>query len=173
MSIVSSRPPNTSNSFLYGNNPVYTSGSHTTDPNNEDRYRSFIISGFGGLGFVMYKKDGTMILFPESISGDLPKLSGDYYITNKNYYGHERGDLYVGGPQILNIEGTLLTFSPGKYDIVTYMNGKYKGKHKLINDFENSLSTLIKPLSTGGKRKRQTKGRKAKKHSRRRRSVRA
>ena len=167
MSIVSKVPPEiNSSNFLYGNNPIYR--SHTTDPNNEDRYIEIKIGGFAGRDIGFYEANKKYFPFPHNIAGNLPILKGDYYITHNNRFGIEYGDLYVGGPQILKIEDRTFKFLVGKYNFLKLNTGKYR----LINDSNDSLRKLIVPVSVGGKRKRHTKRRKTNKRTRRRRSIR-
>ena len=83
----------------------------------------------------------------------------------------EVGTLKTTKPQDITIGTKSYTFLPGTYYIKKTQGNKY---YTLMNDSNNPLKNLIVPVvSMGGRRKRQTKGRKAKKHSRRRRSIRA
>lgn len=118
------------------------------------------ISGFGG----KYNEKLPDNLTPFSLTGT--------YIVNQEMtkkYMKEVATLETTKPQIITIGTRTYKFLPGTY----YINKNKHGKYILMNDSEDSLSTLIVPVSMGGRRKRQTKGRKAKKHSRRRRSIRA
>jgi hypothetical protein len=82
----------------------------------------------------------------------------------------EVGTLKTTEDQTIIIGTTTYTFKKGTYYINKTEGNDY---YTLMNVSKNFLKNLIVSVSMGGRRKRQTKGRKAKKHSRRRRSIRA
>jgi len=131
--------------------------------NKSSTPESYTISGFGG----KYNEKLPDNLTPFSLTGT--------YIINKEItakakqYMNEVATLETTKPQVITIGTRTYKFLPGTY----YINKTLDDKYTLINDSKNPLKNLIKPVSMGGRRKRQTKGRKAKKHSRRRRSIRA
>ena len=125
------------------------------------------IDGFGGtaIGFPNTLEEpfnivGTYIDNPNKV-----KLPNNSSPTDKTVV--EVGTLTTITPQEITIESKNYTFGVGTY----YINKTRDGKRILMNVSDvpdNSLKTLIQPLSTGGKRKRHTKRRKTNKRSRRR-----
>jgi hypothetical protein len=151
--------------------------SSTSNPSSsEGTIITIEIAGFGG--------DTTL---PANIVGELPKLTGKYVISQGKIDRSripipeirnnptplslvEVATLTTTEPQEIIINDKKYTVTPHSYSISQRKDGKYK----LSSDSKDlPLSTLIVPVSMGVRRKRQTKGRKAKKHSRRRRSIRA
>jgi len=137
--------------------------------NKSSKETTIRIDGFGGLSIGFPDKltpplniVGTYIDNPNKV-----KLPNNSSPTDKTIV--EVATLTTTTQQEITIESKKYTFGVGTY----YINKTYDGNYILMNDPEDSLSKLIVPVKTGGRRKRQTKGRKAKKHSRRRRSVRA
>jgi hypothetical protein len=125
---------------------------------------SIPIDGFGGLSIGFPHKltqpfniVGIYIDNPNKVT--LPNNSSP---TNKTIV--EVATLTTRTPQKITMESKNYTFGVGTY----YINKTRDGNYILMNDSDNSLSTLIKPLSTGGKRKRHTKRRKTNKRTRRR-----
>ena len=136
------------------------------------------ISGFGGYGD---NTDRFALNIKSELakSDSLPTITGTYTVVTKTPQSSlnitdktvvEVATLTTTEDQTIKIGTKTYTFKAGTYNISKTQDGK----HTLINDSENPLKNLIVPaVSMGGRRKRQTKGRKAKKHSRRRRSIRA
>lgn len=135
------------------------------------------ISGFGGYGD---NTDRFALNIKSELakSDSLPTITGTYTVTKTPEFSLDKtdktvvevGTLKTTEDQTIKIGTKTYTFKAGTYNISKTQDGK----HTLINDSENPLKNLIVPaVSMGGRRKRQTKGRKAKKHSRRRRSIRA
>jgi hypothetical protein len=160
-------------------NKSSTSTSNSSNSKVTNKTEDMItISGFGGYGD---NTDRFALNIKSELakSDSLPTITGTYTVVTKTPQSSldktdktvvEVGTLKTTEDQTIKIGTKTYTFKAGTYNISKTQDGK----HTLINDSENPLKNLIVPaVSMGGRRKRQTKGRKAKKHSRRRRSIRA
>jgi hypothetical protein len=146
-------------------------------------------------------EDGIEIVIVGKYTKDIKNIKKTEKQYFDNYHGYpteiEKGIIETVKDQIITIPtftswgrtyiSQNLRLEPGKYDIekVTYKDGTTRnilmnmdtgypsehGHHKNING-NRIIRKHIVPTE-GGRRKRQTKGRKAKKHSRRRRTIRA
>jgi hypothetical protein len=156
-----------------------TSTSNSSNSKVTNKTEDMItISGFGGYGD---NTDRFALNIKSELakSDSLPTITGTYTVVTKTPQSSlnitdktvvEVATLTTTEDQTIKIGTKTYTFKAGTYNISKTQDGK----HTLINDSENPLKNLIVPaVSMGGRRKRQTKGRKAKKHSRRRRSIRA
>jgi len=159
-------------------NKSSTSTSNSSNSKVTNKTEDMItISGFGGYGD---NTDRFALNIKSELakSDSLPTITGTYTVTKTPEFSLDKtdktvvevGTLKTTEDQTIKIGTKTYTFKAGTYNISKTQDGK----HTLINDSENPLKNLIVPaVSMGGRRKRQTKGRKAKKHSRRRRSIRA
>jgi hypothetical protein len=156
-----------------------TSTSNSSNSKVTNKTEDMItISGFGGYGdttdrFALNIKSeiASSGMTPFTITGTYTvKIRPEFSLDKTDKTVVEVGTLKTTEDQTIKIGTKTYTFKAGTYNISKTQDGK----HTLINDSENPLKNLIVPaVSMGGRRKRQTKGRKAKKHSRRRRSIRA